>query len=240
MKWCKALSAGLLACLVAQSAPSAQAAAVSELDNPFRGLYFLRNWWRTSKYAQVRRGVLLLDSLRTREFVAVFRREKAYWNVHMVADFCVERLGKDGQTFGLIVGSTDSQNYHALEFERRKVSLIRVAEGQTVQTLATRGIRDHIGTVQRGRLECTSTLVRAYYGPDLLLTVKAPQLKEGLIGVYARAAQVWVYGLEFVGTRTRLRRPWRLHPEQGPTTRPPAKKPQPTQQEPAPAKAPAK
>ena len=193
------------------------ASAGGGLANPFAKGDLLRNWERTSNLAEIRNSVLYLDGLRSKEPVAVFRKEKAFINTRLAADFRVQRLGSGERIVRLILGSTDSLTYHALEVARRKVSLIRVAPGEPPKILRSRAVRDHEGSWRTARIVCNGTLVRAFFEGQLLYVVQVPELQPGLIGVSTSRARVEVRGLEFGGTPTRLRLAWRLRKPDEPT-----------------------
>lgn len=203
----------------------------SELANPFHQATFLRDWVRTSNLAEIRKGVLYLDGVLAPRPVAVFERHKAFVSTQAAADFRVARLGRKARCFRLIFGSTDSLTYHAVEVERTKVSLIRVAPGEPAKTLDSRGIRDSEGQWHVVKADCLAGLIRVYYEGRLQFAVRGPKLPAGKIGVWTRGARVEVRGLTFGGQPARMSEVWRLRaPDPAPKGKPkdPPQKPQAT------------
>lgn len=182
----------------------------SALANPFTRASLLRDWVRTSNLADLRGAHLYLDGIRDRGQLAVFYRHKAFIHTKLAADFRVERIGRGERPFGLIFASTDSRTYLALEIERQKVSLLRVAPGKPPEVLGSRAVRDEQGRWHVARVACTAGLIKVFYDDRFLYQVQVPGQPGGRVGVYTKDARAEVRGLEFSGTPTRLTRQWRL------------------------------
>lgn len=178
-------------------------------EGPFGG-NFLGDWARTSKFATTRGSALVMDSLLAKGRVAVFRRDKAFVDVSLAAEFQIERVGKAQQAFGLVFGSTDSQTYYAFEIGREEMRVVRVQPGKEPVALAARGIRDPAGRWATARLKLEGSLFRGYFGDQVLEFRSIPGLQAGWVGAYARDGRVSVRDLQFGGKPSRLSQAWRL------------------------------
>jgi hypothetical protein len=190
----------------------------------------LKDWYRTSNLAQLRSEVrevatpqgktrvqvevLFLDALREKGGrVAVFRRDPAYVDPKVSAEFRVEPAGIGTRAVGLIVGSLDSGDYHALEITRTEAILYRAEAGKDRVVLARRGgLTRPEGVWQTAALDCSGHLLRVFFNNRLLFTAESRALKPGLVGAYAAQGRAEVI-LTCNGRATRLAVPWQLHEE---------------------------
>lgn len=215
-KMLRVLALGAVVCACGTGAAGATKPATkagpdqSALANPFTRETLLSDWVRTSNLAEVRGANLYLDGIRDRGQLAVFFRHKAFVNTSLAADFRVERVGRGERPFGLVFASTDSQTYLALEVERTKVRLLRVAPGKAPEVLGSRAIRDQQGRWHVARVACTAGLIKVFYDDRFLYQAQVPGHPGGRIGVYTKGARAEVRGLEYSGTPTRLSKEWRL------------------------------
>ncbi len=198
--------------VVAAAIAATSGLAGEPLGNPFATGELTRDWERTSNYAAIRNGVLVLDTLHGKQPVAVFRKDKTFVDTQVASEFRIERVGGGARAFRIVFGSTDGQTYFALEIDGDAMTLVRVLPGQKPQTLARRAVRDHTGEWVTARLECRGSLCRAYYDGQTLELHKIPGLEAGRVGACAVGGRVDVRGFTFGGTASRLAKAWRLRP----------------------------
>ena len=186
-----------------------------QLANPFAKGDLVRDWERTSTFARVEDGVLVLDARRARTAVAVFRKDKAFTDVRLAAEFRMPTAGSGDRVFGLIFASTDSRSYFALEVGQAKLSLVRASSGSPLRRISSWSVRPPADGWTVVRLDRRGEELRATYQGRTLVVRQVEGLEAGLIGCYARGERVEVRGLEFGGTAARLREAWRLQPATG-------------------------
>ena len=182
--------------VVAAAIAATSGLAGEPLGNPFATGELTRDWERTSNYAAIRNGVLVLDTLHGKQPVAVFRKDKTFVDTQVASEFRIERVGGGARAFRIVFGSTDGQTYFALEIDGDAMTLVRVLPGQKPQTLARRAVRDHTGEW-------------VIYGAEDWLTQR---LEAGRVGACAVGGRVDVRGFTFGGTASRLAKAWRLRP----------------------------
>jgi hypothetical protein len=202
---CLATLSGLALC----AAVTGQPGNTEESDFARPGA--LTDWIRTSNLAAIRDNMLQLDTLRSKEPVAAFRKDKPVTNVTLEVEFRVDQSGTGAQPVGLIFGSTDSQTYHYLEIDRLQVCLCRRTADNPRIELRRFGVparkEDEWYTA---RVQCSGPLIKVFYQGKLLYTVKSPELQPGLVGVRASACRAQVRKLTFGGMPVRLEKEWGL------------------------------
>lgn len=159
--------AGALALMVWCGASHAGQKLPAKVPSPFREASFERDWQRTARVVDVKGGVLILPGTLHKQRLAAFRDEQPFTDVRLTAEFLVHRRGAPGHSFGIAFGSTDSQTYPALQVERQKVSLVRVAGGKTAAVLASKAIKDDEGKTRRLHLTQREGHVEVSYGPKI-------------------------------------------------------------------------
>jgi len=193
-----------------------------EPSEPSLPPWTLKDWYRTSNLVQLRTltltqgktqvpvEALYLDALREKTlWVAAFRRDPAYVDPRVSAELNVELAGVGTRAVGLIVGSTDSENYHALEFTRTEAILYRAEAGKERVILGRRRVNRPENVWLNATLECSGQLIRIFFNGQLLFTAESRELKPGLVGTYAAQARAQVI-LTGNGRPTRLAVPWQL------------------------------
>lgn len=182
-----------------------------EPGEPVLPPWTLRDWYRTSNLADVREGTITLDALQGREtWVAVFRRDPAYADPRLRAEFRVAPAGIGLRAVGLLFGSTNGQTFHALEITRDEAVLYRAEPGKARAVLARRGgLTRPDGVWQSASVECNGQIIRVFFRNELLFTAEERGLQPGLIGAYASQGRAEVR-LDVAGRATRLSRPWQL------------------------------
>lgn len=198
---------GAMACAVAASTQGSAAGG----GEPRPNIGALAQWDRTSKLAEIRNGMLYLDALRTKDPVALFRKDVSLTEPDLTVEFKVESVGRGDRAFGLIFGSTDSATYHSVHITRNQVSLCRVAPGQGRLVLDSRGIfTRREGDWHTARVHCEGNIIRVFFDGKFLFSLNSPGLKPGNVGVYASDGRAWVRRLDYRGRPVRLPKAWKL------------------------------
>ena len=183
-------------------------------------------WSRTSKFATVSGGALLLDAAQAKQRIAVFRRDQAYSDVSVRVAFRFTQSGAAAPAVGVILGSADSATFFHVHLTRTEALVYRSTPDEPNALLARRaGIKLDERELYQVRVEVEGSRVRVSLGGRLYLQANLGGYRGGAFGVYAENTAAQFSAVAATGKS--MRSTWRWHvPAKKPSTdQPTAPKP---------------
>ena len=190
----KAIALGTVLCAVVCRAESAALPIMQE------------QWTLPTPEAKVVDGTLVLDGRGAPTYA--FYNAETYGDVSLEARYSVEKT--DGvMAVGFVIGSTDSENFLRVHYDRRSAILYRNAEGGAFKEIKRVGNKPQAaGTWHTARLVRKGKMLEVFFNGAKLYDAEVPDTP-GRIGFYASQTVGTVKDIRLDGTRVSLARPWR-------------------------------
>ncbi len=164
-------------------------------------------WHFSDQRATVTDGTLRLDGRSSPTYA--FLKSPALGDVALSAKYRVE-ADAGVQAIGLLIGSTDSVNFHYVHFDKASAILCRSDNDEEWNELKRTSAPHEPGQWYDVKVERNGSKLSVYFAGKLLYEADDPQRTDGLVGFYASQTVGHIKDIVVTGSTVELAQPWRL------------------------------